>query len=356
VVSLAALAALATCLGVREARAQEPAAAVTAAPATPRIALEVRGDCPAREGVRAALEPRLQVVEAGAPAWRLTVERQGRAIRMVLFDPPGQQALERILESEDCPALGQAVAFIVDAQLVQLRLLPARLEKAPGWAQGPPVSATADRPLPTVPAAETAAGAPGGGALTLGFGGGLALGLGGGPSAAVPGGVGQVDVAYTPASQSFLVRLAVSVAGPLTEVVPSSLPQQGSSFTLVPVVMRLDAGIRRGTGRFFGQVTGLVGLLLLPSLTTTTFVDSLSHGVDPTLVLGASLAGGVRLSPRWALRLEVAAEISTAVRNRQFCQGLACDPKNPNASVTTLTTDPQVIFPVFLSLEASWQL
>lgn len=140
----------------------------SAALAAPRVRVEVKGECPSRKDVEAALARFTEVASAGEPHFRVVVrEAAGGGASLELYRPDGGRAFERSIHSDDCASLAEAFALIVRAHFLELGLeLPAEdasppssdVESLPSTGEvAPPPEA---RPSTAKPADATLEGRP----------------------------------------------------------------------------------------------------------------------------------------------------------------------------------------------------
>jgi hypothetical protein len=162
----------------------------------------------------------------------------------------------------------------------------------------------------------------------VGLSGGFGLNV---PRQQVAGG-GQLDLGYSPPGRLILVRLAAAAQG---------ASRQAGNFTLFPVLVRLEAGLRRGTGRLYGQVTVGGGVGIVRS--DTTRVDGPAQHVTVSPVVSASLAGGLRLGLGWSLRLEVVPQVFLIQQETAVA-----------ATGPTLTDGPRLTLAVLLGIERAF--
>src|SRR5690242_14179102 len=100
-------------------------ALVTPAWAQPVVRLEVQGTCPRTDELRRAFDGRVPLSDDGA-GWTVAVSRGERSTRLDVRNADGSDAFDREIASEDCAALADAFAVIVEAHFVELHLLPAK--------------------------------------------------------------------------------------------------------------------------------------------------------------------------------------------------------------------------------------
>jgi hypothetical protein len=116
------------------------------AAAPPVLEVAAEGECPDANGLASALRAHGCVM--GASEWHASVRRGSGMAELALRNSAGQTVLEREIPGDDCDAIAEAAALIIEAYFVQIGVLP---EPRAGDA-GPPEAAqpsAAETPPPT---------------------------------------------------------------------------------------------------------------------------------------------------------------------------------------------------------------
>jgi hypothetical protein len=87
--------------------------------AAPGLFVSTSGDCPSKSDIEAAIVAR--GLELRASNYVVVAQSEPGAVVMRLFENQGQQLLERRFESQDCRALSDAVAVVVEAYFIELK-------------------------------------------------------------------------------------------------------------------------------------------------------------------------------------------------------------------------------------------
>jgi hypothetical protein len=254
------------------------ASAPPAAAAPPRVHPVVEGSCPSPSDLIAALQPILSISSGKDPeAWRLELRRApGRSVRVVLRSPEGPVSLERMIGSEDCRALAEAISLILQTHFVKLRLL--------SWPSPPPPLGSPDRPRP--PHAPSRSHP-----LHLSIGIGLGSVLCTHPELAAAG--LRLDGGLR--LSRWIVRLTFGIESPTVQETTTDLVRRFQAH------LRVSAGLRLSRGRLWVAPLLEAGVAL--SRVTALSLDDEPSLTRAHLVVAAFLEGGVLLSRLLSLRL-----------------------------------------------------
>lgn len=295
---------------VTPARAQPPA------PQAIIVRIDVQGSCPRSEELRRALDGRVAVADDGA-GWTVAVHRTGGSSRLDLRRADGSDALDREIASEDCAALADAFAVIVEAHFVELNLLPAKREPPPE------------------PAVEIVRPAPPPESI------GLSLAL-----------AGAVAVDAAPTDAAVAAEIDSMLALPRLRGVRLRLALHATSVTTqqspTDHIERWTTGLRVGGGWRFERH----GWFLQPGVALALLfahVTALDLAGQPSIVRlhpGAdfSLVAGVPIGGRFSLRAEIATTLFPSADRYLI------DP------VGEVGSSPRVTSMVGLGLQADWNL
>lgn len=114
------------------------------AAAPPVLDLTAEGDCPDRAALASSM--RAHGCTLGPSEWHASVRRVAGAARLELRNSAGQTVLDRQIESNDCAALAEAAALIVEAYFVEIGVMTAPSGSEPGVT---PTTAEQTAPAPT---------------------------------------------------------------------------------------------------------------------------------------------------------------------------------------------------------------
>lgn len=277
------------------------------AAARPRVQLRVAGECPTAEMLRRPLARWVQLEDRHDPEWIISVSTRSGVARLTLADRRGQVSLVREIASPDCRAVAEAFAVIVQAQFVELRVLP-----DPGASQPSPPApmlaveprrsvASAPRsssPPATVTSTMASAEPPGGSAVfSLAAAGGVGVGFSPGAVQAL----GQIDASWRPWGGRFVLRGALSAESPTTQ------QTNVDRVRLTRLSAGAAAGLRTRPEPVWIQVLAGAGL-------GATIVEPLDLPGDSSRMRAhpaASLAGavGLTLGSGVSLRAELASAV-----------------------------------------------
>jgi hypothetical protein len=260
------------------------------------VELLVEGSCPTEEALEGALG-RHGIAVSPRAGWRLSLA----AGRVQIRSPRGELSLQREIPSQDCQALAEAVALIVQTHFARLGVPlgrpPARpTASLPATAARPPASAppVGRGPEPRAGASSVRRAPPPAGREIS-----VATALSGGLSVAAEpqllAAAGQLDVALRISWLS--LRLALSAESP-TEQHGGQDHVRRRGFTL-----RAGAGAVLARGRWF--VTPVLETGLGISRVTALDLDDQPAATRLHPLVGAELGGGVVLFGRWSLRAQI---------------------------------------------------
>jgi hypothetical protein len=260
----------------------------TAAAAQPAVRYAVTGDCPSADELARALGRQVRAAAFDEPAWSVEVERSAPRTTLLLRSPDGEPSVQRAIESDDCPALAQALALIVLMQFAELQLLAAPLpEQAPS---APPPERGEPEP-PDEPHAP---------ALALDIALLAAAELGIAPFAAAP--AAALALGLGPPGEGWLVRLDARISTPVQQRSATDRVERWTS------ALRVEAGGRLRLGARFwlaGSAGGGLTLARVSALDLAGQPGALR--VSPAVSISALF--GLELTARWSLRLQTGASV-----------------------------------------------
>jgi hypothetical protein len=248
------------------------------------VRLDVQGSCPRADELRRALEARRGLVEDPAAPLVVQVRRGADASQVRLHRPDGARLLERAIRSDDCQALAEAFAVIIEAELGGL---------GPSRGARPDQAALLQSVDPPAPAAAVGLSAPPTAPRlrwSVGLGGGFAVV----PDPGLAAGFGELDVSLRARSWGRLaLRAAAVLQSPATQVAPTE------SVEWLQASFRLEAGFRLEARRLWVEPRGGV-VLALDRVTATSLPDQPSQlrlhpGVAAGIALGLPLRSGLSL-------------------------------------------------------------
>jgi hypothetical protein len=296
-----------------------PAWADPPAPQATIVRLDVQGSCPRTDDLRRAFDGRVPVGDEGA-SWTVAVHRVDGSSRLDLRRADGSDALDREIASEDCAALADAFAVIVEAHFVELHLLPAKKIIV---AAAPPPDVEVARPAPPPEPV------------------GLSLALAGG-----------VAVDADPADAAAAAEIDSTLALPRLRGAVLRLAWHATSVTTqtsrTDHIERWTTGVRAGLAwrwqrRSFFLQPGAALALLFAHVAATDLagqpsVVRLHPGADFSLVAGVPIGG------RFSLRAEIATTVFPSADRYLI------DP------IGEVGSSPRVTTMVGLGLQADWNL
>jgi len=249
--------------------------------ARPQISVEVLGECPSAAMVEEQLGLYLTVTTAPRRgAWRLKVASDSGRATFALSSPEGTPSFNRSIESDDCRTVAKAIALVIQAHFIELRLLPPEPATLPVEPRPPP---------PTPPRSP----APPPSTLSVALSGGVELS----PQPLLAAAAFQLEVALRPRSVFLVPRLVLAVSHATEQTTELDRVRR------IPVLLRLDAATRFERGRWWLAPTLGVGAVI--SQVTALDLPGEPQGVRAHPILGLALVVGLRLAPAWSLRGEL---------------------------------------------------
>jgi hypothetical protein len=267
--------------------------------------LQVEGDCPAREALANALDP-IAALDASytVRVWRSDAGRS----RLELVAPDGGKLIDRVVASDDCGALAQVFAVMIETHFARLHTPP------------PPP------PPPVVEEVEVVAPAPPPPArrrmlVSLAAAGGVDVGVDPGEAT----GFGQFDLGVARAEQGFVLRLGAAVGSTTEQRVMSDRVERRETS------VRLGVGYRFERGDWWIQ-PGAGAALVLADVTALDLMGR--PGVVRAAPAGeVSFAFARRVGGRWSLRAEAATRLFP-LADRYLIDGVGEVGRSPRASVS----------------------
>jgi len=266
------------------------------------VTLQVEGDCPARDTLLSALSPIAALDDQyTVRVWRSDAGRS----RLELVAPDGGMLIDRVVASDDCSALAQVFAVMIETHFARLHTPP------PG-----PVAREVEEVAPAPPPPRRRRRL-----LSLAAAGGVDVGVNPGEAT----GFGAFDLAIGRAQQGFVLRLGAAV-GSTTEqrVMTDRVERRETSF-------QLGGGYHALHGEWWIQ-PGAAAALVLADVTALDLmgrpgVVRLAPAVELSFAFARHLGG------RWSLRAEAATRLFP-LADRYLIDGVGEVGRSPRASVS----------------------